>query len=62
MCDLAKQKKVLAWDDADVTHRRPTWSPASRAGTCADGKVYGLPSAVSVKSSSGRPADFSAAG
>ena len=52
MCDLAKQKKVLAWDDADVKtrQRRHGHRASSGAGTCADGKVYGLPSAVSVKS------------
>ncbi len=51
MCDLAKQKKVLAWDDADVTTATADMVNGFKgAGTCADGKVYGLPSAVSVKS------------
>jgi alpha-glucoside transport system substrate-binding protein len=51
MCDLAKQKKVLAWDDADVkTASSDLVTGFVGAGTCADGKVYGLPSAVSVKS------------
>ena len=51
MCDLAKQKKVLAWDDADVkTDSADMVTGFVGAGTCADGKVYGLPSAVSVKS------------
>ncbi len=51
MCDLAKQKKVLSYDDATVTTDKATLVPGfTGAGTCADGKVYGLPSAVSVKS------------
>ncbi|HET7477201.1 MAG TPA: extracellular solute-binding protein [Dermatophilaceae bacterium] len=51
MCDLAKQKKVLAFDDATVATDTATLVPGFvGAGTCADGKVYGLPSAVSVKS------------
>ncbi|MDQ6895684.1 MAG: ABC transporter substrate-binding protein [Actinomycetota bacterium] len=51
MCDLAKQKKVLAYDDATVATDKETLVPGFiGAGTCADGKVYGLPSAVSVKS------------
>jgi alpha-glucoside transport system substrate-binding protein len=51
MCDLSKQKKVLAYDDATVATDKETLVPGFvGAGTCADGKVYGLPSAVSVKS------------
>jgi alpha-glucoside transport system substrate-binding protein len=51
MCDMAKQKKVLAYDDATVKTDEETLVPGFvGAGTCADGKVYGLPSAVSVKS------------
>ena len=51
MCDLAKSGKVLAYDDATVTTAKSTLVPGFvGAGTCADGKVYGLPSAVSVKS------------
>jgi alpha-glucoside transport system substrate-binding protein len=51
MCDLAKQNKVLAYDDATVTTDKSTLVPGFvEAGTCPDGKVYGLPSAVSVKS------------
>jgi alpha-glucoside transport system substrate-binding protein len=51
MCDIAKQKKVLAWDDADVkTASADLVKGFVGAGTCPDGKVYGLPSAVSVKS------------
>ena len=50
MCDLAKQGKVLAYDDATVATDRQTLVPGFvESGTCA-GKVYGLPSAVSVKS------------
>ena len=50
MCDLAKQGKVLAYDDATVTTTKETVVPGFvESGTC-DGKVYGLPSAVSVKS------------
>jgi len=51
MCDLAKQGKVLAYDDATVATDKATLVPGFvGAGTCTDGKVYGLPSAVSVKS------------
>jgi alpha-glucoside transport system substrate-binding protein len=51
MCDLAKQGKVLAYDDATVTSAKATLvNGFVGAGTCTDGKVYGLPSAVSVKS------------
>ena len=51
MCDLAKQKKLLAFDDAAVATDKQTLVPGFiQAGTCADGKVYGLPNAVSVKS------------
>ena len=51
MCDLAKQGKVLAYDDATVATDKATLVDGFvGAGTCADGKVYGLPSAVSVKS------------
>ncbi|MGA8977808.1 MAG: extracellular solute-binding protein [Pedococcus sp.] len=51
MCDLAKQNKVLAYDDATVKTNEETLVPGFvGAGTCEDGKVYGLPSAVSVKS------------
>jgi alpha-glucoside transport system substrate-binding protein len=51
MCDLSKQKKVLAYDDDTVNTDKQTLVPGFvGAGTCADGKVYGLPSAVSVKS------------
>ena len=51
MCDLAKQKKVLAWSDADVsTDGADMVNGFVGAGTCPDGKVYGLPSAVNVKS------------
>jgi alpha-glucoside transport system substrate-binding protein len=51
LCDLAAQKKVLAYDDATVATDKETLVPGFvGAGTCADGKVYGLPSAVSVKS------------
>ncbi len=51
MCDLAKQGKVSAYDDATVATDKATLVPGFvGAGTCADGKVYGLPSAVSVKS------------
>jgi len=64
MCDLSKQKKVLAYDDATVTTDKATLVPGFvGAGTCADGKVYGLPSAVSVKSLLWTDApSFSAAG
>ncbi|MDQ2782897.1 MAG: extracellular solute-binding protein [Actinomycetota bacterium] len=51
MCDMAKTKKVLPYDDATVATDKETLVPGFvGAGTCADGKVYGLPSAVSVKS------------
>ena len=50
MCDIAKQGKILAYDDATVATDNETLVPGfSASGTC-DGKVYGLPSAVSVKS------------
>jgi alpha-glucoside transport system substrate-binding protein len=64
MCDLAKQKKVIPFDDATVTTDKQTLVPGfAEAGTCADGKVYGLPNEVSVKSIlwTDKPA-FSAAG
>lgn len=51
MCDLAKQNKVLSYDQATVDTANQTLVPGFvGAGTCADGKVYGLPSSVSVKS------------
>jgi alpha-glucoside transport system substrate-binding protein len=51
MCDLAKQNKLVAFDDATVTTAKETLVPGfAEAGTCADGKVYGLPNEVSVKS------------
>src|SRR4051812_33388721 len=51
MCDLAKQKKLIAFDDATVNLNKETLVPGFvGAGTCADGKVYGLPNEVSVKS------------
>jgi alpha-glucoside transport system substrate-binding protein len=51
MCDLAKQKKLVAFDDATVKTDEATLVPGFvQAGTCADGKVYGLPNEVSVKS------------
>jgi alpha-glucoside transport system substrate-binding protein len=51
MCDLAKQNAVLAYDDATVQTNTQTLVPGFvGAGTCPDGKVYGLPAAVSVKS------------
>jgi alpha-glucoside transport system substrate-binding protein len=51
MCDLAKQKKVIPFDDATVATDKQTLVPGfAEAGTCADGKVYGLPNEVSVKS------------
>ena len=51
MCDLAKQKKLVPYDDATVNTANETLVPGfSQAGTCADGKVYGLPNEVSVKS------------
>ena len=58
MCDLAKQKKLIAFDDATVATDKQTLVPGFvQAGTCADGKVYGLPNEVSVKSLAvdGRP-------
>lgn len=64
MCDLAKQKKILAYDDATVATDKATLVPGFiGAGTCTDSKVYGLPSAVSVKSLLWTDApSFSAAG
>ncbi|GAA2482287.1 ABC transporter substrate-binding protein [Terrabacter carboxydivorans] len=51
MCDLAKQKKLIPYDDATVATDKETLVPGFvEAGTCADGKVYGLPNEVSVKS------------
>lgn len=51
MCDLAKQKKLVPFDDATVKTDEATLVPGFvQAGTCADGKVYGLPNEVSVKS------------
>jgi alpha-glucoside transport system substrate-binding protein len=51
MCDLAKQNKLVPFDDATVAKDNQTLVPGfSQAGTCADGKVYGLPNEVSVKS------------
>ena len=51
MCDLAKQKKLVPFDDATVATNKETLVPGFvEAGTCADGKVYGLPNEVSVKS------------
>lgn len=51
MCDLAKQKKLVPYDDATVATDKETLVPGFvEAGTCADGKVYGLPNEVSVKS------------
>ena len=51
MCDLAKQKKLIPFDDATVATDKETLVPGFvGAGTCADGKVYGLPNEVSVKS------------
>jgi alpha-glucoside transport system substrate-binding protein len=51
MCDLATQKAVLAYDDATVQADTQTLVPGfAGAGTCPDGKIYGLPAAVSVKS------------
>jgi alpha-glucoside transport system substrate-binding protein len=51
MCDLAKQKKLIPFDDATVAVDKQTLVPGFvGAGTCADGKVYGLPNEVSVKS------------
>ncbi|NUQ33081.1 MAG: carbohydrate ABC transporter substrate-binding protein [Dermatophilaceae bacterium] len=51
MCDLAKTKKLTPYDDATVATDKATLVPGIvEAGTCADGKVYGLPNEVSVKS------------
>ena len=51
MCDLAKQKKVLAYSDADVsTLSADLVNGYVNAGTCADKKVYGLPASANVKS------------
>ncbi len=51
MCDLAKQGKLVAFDAATVATNKETLVPGIvEAGTCADGKVYGLPNEVSVKS------------
>ncbi|GAA2033595.1 ABC transporter substrate-binding protein [Terrabacter terrae] len=51
MCDLAKQKKLIPYDDATVATNKESLVPGLvDAGTCADGKVYGLPNEVSVKS------------
>lgn len=51
MCDLATQSKVLPYDQATVDTVGQTLVPGFvGAGTCQDGKVYGLPAAVSVKS------------
>jgi alpha-glucoside transport system substrate-binding protein len=51
MCDLAKQNKVLPYDDATAQTDGQTLVPGFvGAGTCPNGKVYGLPAAVSVKS------------
>ncbi len=51
MCDLAKQNKLVPFDDATVKTNEETLVPGfSAAGTCEDGKVYGLPNEVSVKS------------
>ena len=51
MCDLAKQGKLVAFDAATVATNKETLVPGIvDAGTCADGKVYGLPNEVSVKS------------
>ncbi|MCU1538015.1 MAG: hypothetical protein JWP82_2366 [Humibacillus sp.] len=51
MCDLAKQKKLVPFDDATVATDKETLVEGFvQAGTCADGKVYGLPNEVSVKS------------
>jgi alpha-glucoside transport system substrate-binding protein len=51
MCDLAKQKKLVPFDDATVATDKETLVPGFvEAGTCADSKVYGLPNEVSVKS------------
>ncbi len=51
MCDLAKQNKVLAYSDADVsTLSADLVNGYVSAGTCADKKVYGLPASANVKS------------
>jgi len=51
MCDLAKQKKVLTYSDADVaTLSSDLVNGYVNAGTCADKKVYGLPASANVKS------------
>ncbi len=51
MCDLAKQGKLIPYDAATVATNKETLVPGIiEAGTCADGKVYGLPTGVSVKS------------
>lgn len=51
MCDLAKQKKLVPFDDATVKLNEQTLVPGFvEAGTCADGKVYGLIGGASVKS------------
>ncbi len=64
MCDLAKQNKVQPFDDATVAKNKETLVPGFvGAGTCPDGKVYGLPNEVSVKSVLWTDApNFSAAG
>lgn len=50
MCDLARQNKVQTYDDATVNTAKETLVPGFvESGSC-QGKVYGLPSAVSVKS------------
>ena len=50
MCDVASDGGLVAYDDATVTTAKETLVPGFvESGTCA-GKVYGLPSAVSVKS------------
>ena len=51
MCDLAKQGKLIPYDAATVATNKETLVPGViEAGTCADGQVYGLPTALSVKS------------
>ena len=51
MCDLAKQGKLVPYDATTVATNKETLVPGViEAGTCADGEVYGLPTAVSVKS------------
>ena len=51
MCDLAKENNLVAYDDATVATDKATLVQGFvDAGTCPDSKVYGLPSAVSVKS------------